>query len=309
MWRPGASIETLKERDQIIRKIRHFFYERGLIEVETPILANYTVTDPYLDSLSTKCNSKSYYLQTSPEYHMKRLLAAGIGDSFQFCKSFRDNEEGQLHNVEFTMLEWYRVGWSDEQLMKEMESLMISILPVQRAEYYSYQEIFKKILGLNVESSSIQELQAIVKEKNWTAPDLGSDKKDWLLFLFSNGIEPNLQALTFIFDFPASQAALAKIKANACAARFELYYKGVELANGFGELTDPKEQVLRFEANLAVRREKNLAPLSIDPYFISALEYGLPVCSGVALGVDRLIMLALKKKDLSEVMSFSLKNA
>ncbi|GAG97774.1 unnamed protein product, partial [marine sediment metagenome] len=202
-WRPSASIENLKKRAQVIAQIRDFFAKRNVLEVETPLLSNATVTDVHLHSLKTQ----DLYLQTSPEYAMKRLLAVGSGSIFQICKAFRDDENGRLHNLEFTMLEWYRVGFDHHQLMDEMEELLQLILSCGKAKRYSYQEIFEKFLQINPHRASAKELQNCASEHNINV-DV-DDKDTWLQLLMSECIEPNLKDMVFIYDYPASQAALA----------------------------------------------------------------------------------------------------
>jgi lysyl-tRNA synthetase class 2 len=319
MWQPTSTIEILKQRAEILKSIRHFFNERNVLEVETPCLSISTITDPYIQGIEVPYAGKNYYLQTSPEYHMKRLLAAGSEDIFQICKSFRADERGRLHNPEFLMLEWYRLGMDDSQLMDEIDALLQTVLssPCQGGvrggspclEYTlivrkSYNAIFQEILNLDLNQAFIPDLKKCATEQGLNDPGWGEDRDAWLLYLFSMCIEPKLQEPTFIYDFPASQASLARLKSNGCAARFELYIKGIELANGFWELSDPKEQAERFERDRKIRAAKNLPEKKVDDLFLKALEAGLPDCSGVALGLDRLIMLALRKDSIETVMSF-----
>ena len=305
MWKPTSTLNTLKARAEILQSIREFFKERHVLEVETPCLSISTITDPYLESLEVDCGGDTHYLQTSPEYHMKRLLAAGSGDIFQLCKSFRKDETGRLHNPEFMMLEWYRLGFDDGALMDEIDLLIQRVLKCEPARRLSYNESFQQFLGLDLDSPlTVENFKAIASQQNLNAPDWGNDRDAWLLYLFSEVIEPELQEPTFIYDFPATQASLARLKPNGKAGRFELYIQGIELANGFWELSDPLEQQKRFEENQRVRAAKKLQKRPIDFLLLEALKSGLPGCAGVALGVDRLMMLALGKKSIKEVMSF-----
>jgi elongation factor P--(R)-beta-lysine ligase len=309
VWRPSASIEILKKRAALIAIIREFFAKRHVIEVETPLLSQYTVTDPHIPSIS----AESQFLQTSPEYAMKRLLAAGMGSIYQICKAFRQSEKGQYHNPEFTMLEWYRPGFDHHDLMDEMCDLLKLILPITTVERLSYQELFEKFLAINPHKSAIAELKECAKKHNITMAGELTDRDAWLNLLISHVIEPQIgkEQPIFIYDFPASQAALSKIRLldTPVASRFELYFKGVELANGFHELLDAKEQRERFEANNRYRQLHNLPMVEIDKNFLAALEHGLPDCAGVALGIDRLMMLALGCGTVKDVISFDITRA
>jgi len=311
-WQPSALINSLQSRAKIMQQIRDFFAARKVLEVETPLMGRATGTDSNIESISTSFQyfgeqAITCYLQTSPEFAMKRLLAAGSGDIYQICKSFRNGEVGQIHNPEFTMLEWYRVGFDHHQLMQEVEDLIKFILNCDDAEKFTYQEVFLKFLQIDPFTATIDELKNCVAQQNLQA-DLELTRDGWLNLLMSHFIEPKLgqKVPTFIYDFPASQAALALInKDNPLVAdRFEVYAKGMELANGFNELLNADEQRKRFLNDLKYRTENNLALYPIDEYFLSALEAGLPNCAGVALGVDRLILLALEKLSIQEVVSF-----
>lgn len=308
-WRPSAEIITLKKRAAIISLIREFFAKRQVTEVETPLLSHYTVTDPHIQSIS----AQSYFLQTSPEYAMKRLLAAGAGPIYQICKAFRQDEAGRYHNPEFTMLEWYRPGFTHNELMDEMDELLKLILPVKASDRLTYQQVFENFLGINPHEVSVEELMDCAKKNKINIAETLTSRDNWLNLLMSHLIEPEFSKKNpiFIYDFPASQAALSKIRPGhpALASRFELYYKGIELANGFHELLDAREQQQRFEANIRYRELHQLPNIDIDKNFIAALEHGLPDCAGVALGIDRLIMLALGVNSVKEVMSFYIKNA
>lgn len=315
-WQPSASIETLKHRAEILQKIRHFFAERGVLEVETPLLSHATVTDPHIISIPAlfkrlgSSEEKTVYLQTSPEYAMKRLLAAGSGAIFQITKAFRQGEIGSYHNPEFTMLEWYRPGYDHHALMNEMDELLQLVLKVNAAERWSYAEAFEKFVKINPHTATVDELIAKVTEQNinLSIDDL-NDRNTCLDILLTHCIEPHLGTVVpvFLYDFPITQAALAKIRHEEnppVASRFEVYFKSVELANGFHELQNAKEQRTRFENELTMRKQLNVTTVPLDENFLSALNNGLPDCSGVALGIDRLIMLATGKQAIREIISF-----
>ena len=319
-WRPTASWDGLRRRAEILTQIRSFFTTRGVLEVETPSLAGATVTDLHLASLRlqlrTEGERRAFFLQTSPEFAMKRLLAAGSGPIFQICKSFRDDESGRRHNPEFTMLEWYRPGFDHHRLMDEMDELLSMILGCGAAERLSYAEGFARHLGLDAHAASVAELAAAAATHGIdlsieAAADLGRD--DWLSLLLTHVVEPALgrDAPTFLYDYPASQAALARIRPGAppVAERFEVYWRGVELANGFHELSDADEQRRRFEADLEARRRAALPTPPIDERLLAALAHGLPDCAGVALGVDRLVMAALGSDDIESVLAFPISRA
>lgn len=320
-WQPTATIENLKLRARIIQKIRNFFAERGVLEVETPALSAAAVTDPHLQSISATFieggsqHNKTLYLQTSPEFAMKRLLAAGSGPIYQICKSFRNGEIGRLHNPEFSMLEWYRPGFDHYELMAEMDALLQTVLNTSPAEKLSYAEIFARFLPIDPHTAAIVELQTCAQQHGieTSAGLLQADRDTWLQLLMSHIIEPKLgyQQPVFIYDFPASQAALARIRHDKppVAERFEVYIKGIELANGFHELADAEEQRRRFEADLIQRRELGYPAVPMDNHLLSALAANFPDCAGVALGVDRLIMLALNVSGIGDVMSFTIHNS
>ena len=312
-WRPSASKVNLQARANIIQTIRQFFIDRNVLEVETPVLVHHTVSDPYLDSIQCHAPSEStpLYLQTSPEYHMKRLLCADIGSIFQICKSFRGDEQGRIHNVEFTLLEWYRLDFDHHQLMDEMDDLLQLVLACDHAERITYQNAFKQHLNLDPLQTSSAELKACAEKNGINDPGLGDSIDDWLMLLFSYCIEPKLQRLTFVYDFPASQSALARINENdsRVSDRFEVYCQGIELANGFYELADAQEQRQRFTQNNHTRIAQAKQQVEPDELLLSALEHGLPSCAGVALGIDRLIMLALQATSIGDVMSFTFSEA
>ncbi|OOF57120.1 elongation factor P--(R)-beta-lysine ligase [Rodentibacter genomosp. 2] len=317
-WQPSASIKNLLARAKIIAEIRRFFTDRGLLEVETPILSEFGVTDLHLSTFSTEFiaplneHSKTLWLSTSPEYHMKRLLAAGSGPIFQISKVFRNEEAGNRHNPEFTMLEWYRPHFDMYRLINEVDDLLQQILDCKPAESMSYQFVFQEYVGLDPLSASRKELVEAARQYNFMAEE-DEDRDTLLQFLFSEVVEPQIGQDTpvAIYHFPSSQAALAQLSPEdqRVAERFEFYYKGLELANGFHELTDANEQWHRFEQDNRQREKLGLPERAIDERFLSALQAGIPNTSGVALGVDRLIMIALGVSSINEVLSFSIENA
>lgn len=317
-WQPSASIDNLLKRAKIIRKIRQFFSDRGVLEVETPVLSEFGVTDLHLSTFSTEFiapqgeQSKTLWLNTSPEYHMKRLLAAGSGAIFQLCKVFRNEEAGRRHNPEFTMLEWYRPHFDMYRLINEVDDLLQQILDCEPAESLSYQFAFQEYVGLDPLSASKAELANKAKEHHLMDADQ-QDRDTLLQFLFSSVVEAQIgkERPVAIYHFPATQAALAQLSSedHRVAERFEFYYKGIELANGFHELTDSNEQRIRFEQDNRLREKMGLPQRAIDHRFLAALHAGVPNCSGVALGVDRLIMLALSEDSIDRVISFAINNA
>ena len=317
-WRPTAPIKNLLARAKIMAEIRRFFTDRGLLEVETPVLSEFGVTDVHLSTFSTEfvapfnSQTKTLWLGTSPEYHMKRLLAAGSGAIFQLCHVFRNEEAGSRHNPEFTMLEWYRPHFDMYRLINEVDDLLQQILDCEPAESLSYQFVFQEYVGLD--PLSVSKVELIAKAKEHQLIDAEQADRDTLLqFLFATLVEPKIgqNRPAAVYHFPATQAALAQISSedHRVAERFEFYYKGLELANGFNELTDAKEQHSRFEQDNRLRAQMGLPQREIDRRLLAALQAGVPNCAGVALGVDRLIMIALGAQTIEEVMAFSVNNA
>ena len=316
-WQPTAALHVLRKRAEIIDIIRQFFKERCVLEVDTPLLSSATVTDPYVLSIPALCldTGREYlgYLQTSPEYAMKRLLAAGIGSIYQICKAFRQGDCGKLHHPEFTLLEWYRPGFDHHALMDEMDILLQAIFTTPAAERLSYQQVFMQFVGIDPHVASVDDVMQCVRQhgihfNSQTATDYNTG----LDLLLTHCIGPQLghDCPLFLYDFPITQAALAKIRYTEIppvASRFEVYFKGIELANGFHELQDAKEQRKRFLQDLAYRKEHNIQQVPLDEKLLAALAAGLPDCAGVALGIDRLVMLALGKQSVAEVMSFAVK--
>jgi lysyl-tRNA synthetase class 2 len=323
-WRPSADLKVLQLRARVLNFIREFFAQRQVLEVETPLLGTAGNPDPQIDSFTTSyigpqaAQGIDLYLQSSPEFAMKRLLCAGSGPIYQICKSFRQGEWGAQHNPEFTLLEWYRPGFDIGELMAEIEALLHGLFrqegqsesrAIQATQIISYQEAFRSTLGIDPLDAPVADLIECVKHHGVDVYGLPSEDRDaWLDVLMSHCVQPELgrNRLTFVSEYPASQAALARINPDnpQTALRFELFLDGMELANGFHELADAQEQRLRFQQDLALRRQRNQPQFPMDEHLLQALAQGLPDCSGVALGLDRLIMWLARAKRISEVLTF-----
>jgi lysyl-tRNA synthetase class 2 len=317
-WQPTAARSTLLRRARMLNTAREFFARHSVLEVETPILSAAAVSDPQIESLTTQIAGMTghSYLCPSPEYAMKRLLAAGSGDIYQICKVFRNEERGRWHNPEFTMIEWYRLGFDDMRLMHEVESLVGQLLAPHRtlkpAEHLHYSDALKRHAGVDAFSSSDADLEAAATRHGIVCEaSLDRDAKLDLLMGLIVGPKLGRDTPCFICDYPASQAALARLKPGVprVAARFELYLDGLELANGFHELVQPKEQRERFTHDLKLRAARAQVQPPLDENFLAALESGMPECAGVAVGFDRLVALAIGADRLAEAMSFSIDNA
>jgi elongation factor P--(R)-beta-lysine ligase len=357
LWRPTATRAMLEQRATLLARARRFFADGGVLEVDTPIVVNAPVTDVHIHSARVDLEApaptqpgsspsqaaeapRPYFLHTSPEYAMKRLLVAGSGDIYQICHVVRGFERGRLHNAEFTLIEWYRTGFSLEDLMNEVDALVRVLLgPVatgRRSERITYREAFVRALQLDPLAASLSELRQVALRLGFQSghassnipagadgqparmasngPASGEPQRDELLdFLMGAVIGPHLgaNALTFVHSYPASQAALARLDPHdpRVAQRFELYCSGVELANGFHELASAAEQRARFERDLAERRHLSLPVFPPDELLLAALESGLPECSGVALGFDRTLMVATAAKTIDEVLAFPTERA
>jgi lysyl-tRNA synthetase class 2 len=317
-WRPTAAAEALQRRARLLARVRAFFAERGVLEVETPILSAAGISDPQIESLTTRIAgfATPHYLSTSPEYAMKRLLAAGSGDIYQVAKVFRDGERGRWHNPEFTMLEWYRLQFDDHALMDEVEELVGLLLAPERrlepAERLSYADALRRHADVDAHRDDAQALAAAAAAKGIVC-DAALDRDARLDLLMGMVVGPQLgrERPCFICDYPASQASLARLKPGEpkVAARFEFYLDGIELANGFHELCNPLEQAARFTADLALRRVRGQVEPRTDQRLLAALAAGLPDCAGVALGFDRLAAIAQGARSLREAMAFSIDNA
>lgn len=316
-WQPTATIDTLKRRAQLLADVRRFFAARNVLEVDTPILSQAAPTATYLDSFSTDyqppgSKPQKYYLQTSPEFPMKRLLAAGSGDIYQIAKVFRNGELGRRHNPEFTMLEWYRPALDYQGLMAEVDDLLQQVAGLPAAGKLPYHQAFQQYLQLDIEQADNAVLRQTALASIHGLPDnWQTDRDGWLEMLMSELIEPELNRLNqpvIIYDFPASQAQLAKVCQNEAgikvAARFEVYAGGLELANGYDECLDADELRARFKADNARRQKQGKVVMPIDERLLAAIENGLPPCTGVALGLDRLLMLIAGQQQLDAVQSF-----
>lgn len=304
-WRPTVTPQTIRARACIYQKIRAFFVASDCLEVDTPLLSASTNTDPHIASIVA---DGRLYLQTSPEFAMKRLLAAGSGSIYQMCHAFRAGERGSRHHFEFTLLEWYRVGFDYRQLMDEMEQL-INSLSDQKNQFVrvSYADLFTQHMGIDIDLVELIELRNICSRR---IPGTDSEQltfDECLDLLISLVIAPLMEGYVFVTDYPLSQASLARVSERnpKVAERFELYYNGLELANGFSELTDASIQRQRFLADNQHREKNDLPKYPIDERLLSALEAGMPDCAGVALGLDRLLMVLLGLDSIDQVMSFN----
>ena len=314
-WRPSASRARLAQRAELLAATRDFFGARGLLEVETPMLVGAAVTDTHLESVPARLGARNMHLHTSPEYAMKRLLAAGSGDIWQLCRVARGDERSRLHNPEFTLLEWYRCGWPMAQLIEEVAALLDALcvradaaprpLIVRR-----YADAFRDLFGVDPLTASDAALGALARDAGLEGD---AAREDLLDFLVGAKLGPTLGrgewlALT---HWPASQAALARLDPadTRTALRFEVYADGVELANGFEELADPREQTARFAADNATRRARGLPEHAVDERLLAALAAGLPPCSGVAVGFDRAVMVATGARSIDEVIAFTTEQA
>jgi lysyl-tRNA synthetase class 2 len=315
-YQPTCSIDALKARAEMYHKIRQFFAERNVLEVETPVLSQAGVTDVHLASVQVqrhiygKLNTQ--YLQTSPEFPMKRLLASGSGAIYQICKVFRDDEHGRKHNSEFTMLEWYRPNLDLKALMHETADLLETCLAHRFGEVrpyiLSYKHAFQDRLDINPLQATLKQLKETANRVGLNL-DLGNDRLGYMDLLFSHFVEPSLgfDAPVFLTDFPPEMASLAKVKTDEdgelVAARFEVYIEGLELANAYDELLDADVLAGRFDADNAERAQQGLPVIPTDQYLLAALPH-MPECSGIALGIDRLLMVAMNKMKIDQVIAF-----
>ena len=301
--------------------IRDFFRRAGVLEVETPVCSAHGSTDPALESLVSRYTGpgapegRALYLHTSPEFAMKRLLAAGSGPIYQICRVFRDGERGRRHNPEFTLLEWYRPGFDTHRLMDEVAALVGAVTETDRpVERHSYREVFERALGIDPHRAGADELRFCAAHRGIAGPlEPLLDASGWRDLLLTHCVEPELgrEGLSFVYDYPADQASLARIREGdpPLAERFELYLGGVEIANGFHELADAGEQGDRFAREQDRRRRQGKVEVPMDRHLLAALEAGLPDCSGVALGIDRLLMWMLDADHIDEVLAFPLERA
>ncbi len=315
-WHPTADKQLITLRANIYSKIRQFMVERTILEVETPVLSHATVTDVQLDSFhseyfSPQTNSgKTLYLQTSPEYAMKRLLASGTGAIYQISKVFRNEEQSKLHNPEFTMLEWYQPDYDHHQLMQELE-VFLNLFGMNYCEKISYGEVFLEHTGLNPHICEENELKILAEQYGLSS--IVENRSELLDFIFSHKIVSTLGISNplLVYDYPACQCALAKISDSSpkVAERFELFIDGMEIANGFHELTDFDEQLARFKQDLVLRKKEKRPDFPIDYFFLDALKHGLPGCAGIAVGIERLLMAMTGIKDIRKTLTFPIESA
>ncbi|MDO8825676.1 EF-P lysine aminoacylase EpmA [Methylophaga sp.] len=318
MMLQGEPLQSmLKRRAKLLANVRRFFSTRNVLEVSTPILSSAAPTAPYLDSFSTRFSvgndSKTLYLHTSPEFAMKRLLAAGSGPIYQIATVFRNGELGRQHTPEFSMLEWYRPGFSLTDLMTEVDALMQQVIGLPAAAIFRYRDLFLKYMQVDIYQADDETLKQFALDRiAGLTKDWQTDRDGWLEMLMSEVIEPQLNMLdmpVMVTEFPASQAQLAKTEINteghSVARRFELYAGGMELANGYDELCDAAELRQRFERDNQLRQQHGKPPMPIDENLLIAMQTGLPQCSGVALGLDRLMMLHMNVEHISQVQSIA----
>jgi elongation factor P--(R)-beta-lysine ligase len=318
-WQPGATMTNLRQRAAALAEVRAFFAAQSVLEVDTPALVRHAVTDVHIHSAVVQLSGHSapLYLHTSPEYAMKRLLAAGSGDIYQIAHVFRADEVSRLHNAEFTLVEWYRCGFSMQQLIQEVAGLVHRLLDLPAAHSYdciSYAEAFGRSLAVDPLQVSDTALRTVATRHAMDAALAERCTRDELLdWLMGTRVGPELghERLCFVHRYPASQAALARLDPHdeRVALRFELYCRGVELANGFEELSDANEQRLRFDQDLTERSRRGLPALDVDDDLLAALAAGLPAVSGVALGFDRVLMLRCGARTIGEVLPFDLARA
>lgn len=312
-WQPVASPELLRQRAALLASIRAFMAVRNVLEVETPLLSRAAVSDPVLGSFAVSYGAEQRYLQTSPEFAMKRLLAGGSGPIYQIAKVFRDDERGRWHHPEFSMLEWYRPGFDIPAMLDEVDELLVE-LNLPKAMRLSYGDLFQQAVGCDPHTADRQTLQQRAVDFDLVSMDLSI--VELLDFLFSVAVMPRLQSETCVIveDFPVAQAALARIRAGkngnpAVAERFELLIQGVEVGNGFHELSDATEQRRRFMADQTERRRRGLPLRPIDENLLAALAAGLPDCCGIAVGLDRLLMLLAGVDNIDAVLAFPCERA
>lgn len=315
-WQPSAAMPVLRARAELLDRCRRFFSARGVLEVVTPSLSRCAGTEPNIVSLEVSSSlmpQRQLYLHSSPEFPMKRLLAAGAGAIYQICTVYRDCDHGRQHRPEFSMLEWYRPGWDYRQLMQEVEALINTVMEPEcppPGDQLDYRQLYRQYAGLDPFSCDATVCRNCCAEHSVTPPDSMNDELDpWLDLIMSTIVAAGLpqDRLTFIYDYPPSQAALARTRereGTLVAERFEAYWGAMELANGFQELTDAGEQVARFTHENELRQMKGLPMMPIDDCLLQALESGMPDCAGVALGMDRLLMLVTGKQDIAEVITF-----
>ena len=308
-WRPGASIGALRLRARVLRAVRAHFDAEGVLEVETPSLGSHTVTDPSIESLVARDRTgRAWYLQTSPEFAMKRLLAAGSGSIYQITRAFRDGEQGRHHNPEFSMLEWYRVGFDHHRLIDDVDALLDSVLGSGPSRRIAFRDAFSRHIGLDPLAVPPADLHDACRTRGFESRTAGAPRDECLDWLLSAAVQPALgSGRVYLLDFPASRAALARVRTGSppVAERFELYIDGIEVANGYHELRDAGELHRRMRRDIEARSASGQPVPEVDERLLAAHEAGLPACAGVAVGLDRLVMLAGRYTSLQEVIAFA----
>lgn len=315
-WRPNAPVDTARRRAHMLARARRFFEVRGILEVDTPALSWAAVSDPHIDSIRAQLELRpgdACYLRTSPEFALKRLLCAGYPDLYEIARVFRDAEAGPRHQPEFTLIEWYRLGFSLDDMMRETVELMRALIEPEHVApetaYLAYRDAFRELAGVDPLTAGLDALQRAAGADERLVCALGEQRDAWLDLLLATRVAPAFPGdrLTVLHHYPASQAALARLSPDdrSVAERFEVFRGTLELANGFVELEDVAEQAARFERDQALRREHGKPAHPIDRQFLAALGAGLPACAGVAVGFDRLLMINERTDDISDVMSFA----
>jgi lysyl-tRNA synthetase class 2 len=306
---PSASLAALQQRAALLKNLRKFFDERGFFEVETPLLANEIIPELHIEPIRT---ANGDFLQSSPELHMKRLVASGTTAIYQVTRSFRQDERGALHNPEFTIVEWYRVGDDLQAGIDLLDELITKLIATPSAARTTYAEAFGRTLNINPHTATVAEMATVAIASGVNVPSemLANDRDEWLNLLLATRVESQLgrDRPEILYHYPASQASLAKVATTDAgyevAERFELYYRGIEIANGFHELGDAAELRRRFKAVNVARVADGCSALPLPESLLAALEHGLPPCTGCALGFDRLVMLSEGARSINEVMAF-----
>ncbi len=315
-WQPLPGVESSLRRAAMLKRARDFFEQRNVLEVDTPILSRFAVSDPQIENIEVTLQldpGKSWYLQTSPEYCMKRLLSAGYPDIYEICKVFRDAERGRHHQPEFTMVEWYRLNFGLNDIMQDTVEFIACLVDTKRfvraPVFLSYRQVFSKFAGIDLLKVDVGMLAKSVAADDQLKDSLGDRRDDWLNLVLAERISRKFppDQLTVLHHYPASQAALAQICPDdvSVSDRFEVFAGAIELANGYVELLDAKEQIGRFEKDQMMRKEAGKQQRPIDDAFIAALESGLPACAGVAVGFDRVHMLNEGADDIRGALTFS----
>ena len=307
-WRPSADIDALRLRARVLRAVRAYFDAQGVLEVETPALCAHTVTDPSIESLvSHDGTGRAWFLQTSPEFAMKRLLAAGSGSIYQITRAYRDGERGRHHDMQFSILEWYRIGFDHHRLIEDVDALLDGVLGPQSSRRMTFREAFSRHLDLDPFAAATAELHDACETRGFSSRASGASRDECLDYLLAVAVQPVLgPGRVYLLDFPASQEALAKVRPGPpqVAERFELYLDGIEIANGYHELQDAVELQRRMRHDIEMRREAGRTVPQVDGRLLAAHDAGLPACAGVAVGLDRLVMMAGRYRTLHDVLAF-----